>query len=117
MIRILRRAAVDGRVDTSQLTDLRYLVSQAEKYKIPDYVRGLAHEVVNGSPANPRYQGAVAGNLTAGKGQAGSLVPAHAGSITGYNAQAYQFQLFNPWGTQQPSAISYSQFSLSLIAP
>lgn len=66
MIGILRSAGTDGIVDISELSDLRYLVSSGSPFAMPGYVRGLASDVVNYSPANLRSQGVAAGNLEAG---------------------------------------------------
>jgi hypothetical protein len=66
MIAILRSAGVDGMVSATELADFRFLVSSTTPYTIPEYVRGLATDVVNASPANLRYKGQTAGNLSAG---------------------------------------------------
>ncbi len=66
MIQLLRAAGIDGTVDATELTDLRYLVSNATTYNIADYVKVLASNVVNTNLANNLYQGAAAGNLVAG---------------------------------------------------
>ncbi len=66
MMAILRSAGVDGMVSATELADFRFLVSSTTPYTIPEYVRGLATDVVNASPANLRYKGQTAGNLSAG---------------------------------------------------
>ncbi len=66
MIQLLRSVGLDGTVDTTELTDLRNIVSNASRYRIADYVKTLASYVVNTSPANAFYQGTTLGNLTAG---------------------------------------------------
>ena len=66
MMAILRSAGSDGMVSATELADFRFLVSSTTPYTIPEYVRGLATDVVNASPANLRYKGQTAGNLSAG---------------------------------------------------
>ncbi len=66
MMAILRSAGVDGMVSATELADFRFLVSSTTPYTMPEYVRGLAVDVVNASPANLRYKGQTAGNLLAG---------------------------------------------------
>ena len=66
MMAILRSAGVDGMVSATELADFRFLVSSTTPYTMPEYVRGLATDVVNASPANLRYKGQTAGNLSAG---------------------------------------------------
>jgi hypothetical protein len=66
MIQLLRSAGTDGRVDASELSDFRYIVSNASRYNIPNYVSVLASNVVNANPANSLFRGQTAGNLAAG---------------------------------------------------
>ena len=66
MMAILRSAGADGMVSATELADFRFLVSSNTPYLMPQYVRGLATDVVNASPANLRYKGQTAGNLSAG---------------------------------------------------
>lgn len=66
MIQLLRAAGNDGTVDNTELTDLRYVVSNASRYNIPGYVQVLASNVVNSNPANALFQGAALGNLAVG---------------------------------------------------
>ena len=66
MIQLLRAAGIDGSVDATELTDLRYVVSNANTFNIADYVKVLASNVVNTNLANNLYQGAASSNLTAG---------------------------------------------------
>ncbi len=66
MIQLLRTAGVDGTVDTVELTDLRFVVSNASRFNIANYVQVLAGNVVNTNPANALFQGTAAGNLAAG---------------------------------------------------
>ncbi len=66
MMQLLRAAGTDGTVDATELTDLRYVVSNASKFNIANYVQVLAGDVVNSNPANALYQGTAAGNLAAG---------------------------------------------------
>ncbi len=64
MIQLLRAAGIDGTVDTVELSDLRYVVSNASRFNIANYVQVLAGNVVNTNLANSLYQGTAAGNLT-----------------------------------------------------
>jgi hypothetical protein len=66
MIDILRSAGDDGIVNATELADFRYLVSMDASFEMPDYVRDLAKDVVTDNPANLRFKGQAAGNLTAG---------------------------------------------------
>ena len=66
MIQLLRAAGTDGSVDAVELTDLRYVVANPSRFNIANYVQVLAGNVVNTNLANSLYQGAAAGNLTAG---------------------------------------------------
>ncbi len=66
MIQILRSAGTDGKVDATELADLRFLVSSTSIYHIPEYAKELAKDVVNSNPANLTFQGQTAGNLKAG---------------------------------------------------
>ena len=66
MIALLRSAGSDGRVDATELSDFRYIVSNATRYLIPGYVQVLASNIVNTNPANSLYKGETAGNLAAG---------------------------------------------------
>lgn len=52
MINILRSTGADGSVNTAELNDLKNLVNNAAKYKMPDYVKVLASDVVFGNRAN-----------------------------------------------------------------
>lgn len=66
MIQILRSVGNDGVVGSDELTDLRLLVSSNSGFLMPAYVRELAKDVVNSNPANARFRGQTAGNLSAG---------------------------------------------------
>jgi hypothetical protein len=66
MIDILRSAGDDGIVDATELADFRFLVSIDSSFQMPDYVRGLAKDVVTDNPANLKFKGQNAGNLVAG---------------------------------------------------
>ena len=66
MMQILRSTGTDGSVSAQELADLRWLVGSTSSIVMPSYVRELARDVVNDSPANRFYQGAAAGNLVAG---------------------------------------------------
>jgi hypothetical protein len=68
MIKILRSVEhqPDGIVNAADLTNLRKIVQNSAALKMPDYVKVLASDVVNGNKANAHYQGAVLGNLAVG---------------------------------------------------
>jgi hypothetical protein len=67
MIRVLREPASEGdQVDQAELDDLRAIVAHASLFQMPDDVRVLAGDVVDGDPANARFQGHPLGNLAAG---------------------------------------------------
>lgn len=66
MISLLRLAGDDGSVSSTELADYQYLVSADAGFVIPDYVRNLANDVVNGNVANAKFQGQTLGNLTTG---------------------------------------------------
>ncbi len=104
MIQILRCTEADGVVDVIEMADLQTILGQATTWKIPDYVRILANDIVNGNPANANYQGAALGNL-------------YAGSTT-----AQLEKLIGKWflGTDHPTltdvSLSYTTVSGSLFA-
>jgi hypothetical protein len=56
----------DGVIDATDLSDLRKIVQNASKLKMPDYVYVLANDVVNSNIANANYQGGSLGNLDVG---------------------------------------------------
>jgi hypothetical protein len=66
MIELLRSAATDRIVTTTELSDLRYIASDRASFSMPDHVRGLAQNVLHDNPANLRFRNHTAGNLTAG---------------------------------------------------
>jgi hypothetical protein len=66
MIQILRSVGNDGVVSATELNDLRRLVTTDSGFMMPAYVRELARDVVNSNPANLRFKGQTAGNLSAG---------------------------------------------------
>lgn len=66
LISIFRTAEDGSLVDSTELTDLRTLVSNSSYLGITDHVQILANKVVNSDIANQRYQGASLGNLYAG---------------------------------------------------
>jgi len=67
MMQLLRTAGNDnGTVDAVELSDLRYVLTNATTYHIPGYVQVLAGDVVNGNAANANFQGQALGNLAAG---------------------------------------------------
>ena len=63
---IFRNAEDGSSVDSTELTDLRTLVSNSSYLGIPDYIQNLANKVINSDPANQKYQGTSLGNLYAG---------------------------------------------------
>ncbi|GAA6622226.1 C2 family cysteine protease [Scytonema sp. NUACC26] len=66
MIAIFRDAKDGNVIDAHELKDLRTLVSNANRFNMPDYVRVLSNKIVNGNAANLKYQGQNLGNLSAG---------------------------------------------------
>ncbi len=104
MIQILRCTEADGVVDATEFSDLKKIVSQASAWNIPEYVRVLASDVVNGNTANAKYQGTTLGNLAAG------------------STAAQMEKLIGKWflGADVPaltsSSITYKQASGSLFA-
>jgi hypothetical protein len=76
MLQILDAVAAKGTITTSELSDLKTIVSDAATLKMAGYVQQLASDVVDGNPANATYQGQSLGNLAAGNSatQLGDLV-------------------------------------------
>ncbi|AMV35486.1 Calpain family cysteine protease [Pirellula sp. SH-Sr6A] len=66
MIQILRSVGTDGVVGSDELADLRLLVSSNSGFLMPTYVRELARDVVQSNPANSKFRGQTAGNLSVG---------------------------------------------------
>lgn len=66
MISLLRLPGSDGVVDGIELGDLKYIVANTDTFNIPEHVRHLANDVVNGNPANQLFQGRPLGNLNVG---------------------------------------------------
>ncbi|WYL92885.1 MAG: C2 family cysteine protease [Gloeotrichia echinulata IR180] len=66
VIDIFRNAQDGAVIDANELLDLRTIVSNANLFKMEDYVRVLSDKVVNGSVANQKYQGQILGNLSVG---------------------------------------------------
>ncbi|MBW4629045.1 MAG: peptidase C2 calpain [Brasilonema octagenarum HA4186-MV1] len=66
MISIFRNAEDGSIIDGNELTDLRTIVSNGNRFNMQDSVRVLSNKVVNGDVANPKYQGTSLGNLSAG---------------------------------------------------
>ncbi len=70
MIQLLRAAGSDnGVVDATEVADLKYLLANAVAYAVPDYVRHLASDIVNGNRANATFLGQTLGNLVAGSSE------------------------------------------------
>lgn len=59
-------ASTHATLSASELQDLQAIVANASALNMPDYVRVLASDVVNGNPANLHYQGQLLGNLASG---------------------------------------------------
>ena len=53
-------------IDSTELTDLRAIVSDTALFGPSDYVRTLSSYIVSGNTANAKYQGQALGNLAAG---------------------------------------------------
>lgn len=71
MIQLLRTAGNDdGKVDATELADLRGIVAKGATYQMANYVQVLAGDVVNGNAANAYFGGRTLGNLTAGSSAA-----------------------------------------------
>jgi len=66
VIAIFRQTEKDSTVSGTELKDLQTLVSNASRFNLPDYVRGLANKLVNGGSADQKYQGKTLGKLSAG---------------------------------------------------
>jgi hypothetical protein len=66
MMAILRSTVKDGTVSATEFGDLQYIVTNASTYNIPEHVRNLAGDVVNGNVANKTFQGKSLGNLAIG---------------------------------------------------
>lgn len=66
MISLLRDAEDGGSIDSTELTDLRNIVSNTSLFGSSDYVWKLSSYIVNGNTANAKYQGSTLGNLAAG---------------------------------------------------
>jgi hypothetical protein len=62
----LLRSVEGGGVTSTELTDLKTLLSNSTYLGMPDYVRELTGKIVYGDPANMHYQGHYLGNLFAG---------------------------------------------------
>ena len=103
MIQLLRSAGSDGTVDSSELNDFRYIVSNATRYNIPNYVQVLASNIVNTNPANGLFQGQAAGNLAAGA------------SATQLNNLVEKWFLGSDLPTLTSSSLSYQVVSGSLF--
>ena len=65
MIQVLRSAVVEGAVSDTTLDALETLTTPRNEtcLNMPDYVRVLSRDVVDGNPANAKYQGQPLGNL------------------------------------------------------
>ncbi len=70
MLEILDSLATGGTLSVADFSDLQTIVSDAAELNMPDYVRVLASDVVDGNVANATYQGEPLGNLAAGSSSA-----------------------------------------------
>ncbi len=109
MIQLLQLAADEySTVTQTELTDLQSIVADATLFNMPDSVRVLASDVVDGNVANAHYQGQTLGNLAAGSSsvQVNDLIdkwflgtdhPAASSGISGVNLTYVSFagSLFN----------------------
>jgi hypothetical protein len=66
MLAMFNVAVSEGSVSSADLSGLQAVVASPTFLNIPAYVENLAEKVVNGNPANARYQGFAMGNLTVG---------------------------------------------------
>jgi hypothetical protein len=70
MMQILTSVGSGGAVSSADFVDLKTILANASFYNMPDYVKVLGGDVVNGNAANAFYQGASLGNLAAGSSSA-----------------------------------------------
>jgi hypothetical protein len=70
IMQILASVASGGTISAADYADLKTILANASFYNMPDYVKVLAGDVVNGNAANAAYQGASLGNLAAGSSSA-----------------------------------------------
>jgi hypothetical protein len=76
MLALFAQATKDGTITANEIHDFKVLehpawtvggtMTQSPLFTMPDPVRGLLSEVVDGDPANATYQGALLGNLQVG---------------------------------------------------
>jgi hypothetical protein len=66
MMQILAKVGGGSTVSSADFADLKTILSNATFYNMPDYVKVLTGDVVNGNAANATYQEASLGNLAAG---------------------------------------------------
>jgi Calpain family cysteine protease len=100
MINLLRNAEDGGIIDSTELNDLRSVVSNTTLFGSFDYVWKLSSYVVNANAANAKYQGTTLGNLAAG------------------STTAQMEKLINKWflGLDRPTAGgTYRQFTGQLF--
>jgi Calpain family cysteine protease len=76
MLSLFQTVESAGAITSSEMTDLKTIVSNATVLGMPAYVQNLASKVVNGDPANADYLGKPLGNLAVGSsaGQLEALV-------------------------------------------
>ncbi len=67
MVQIIRSVGSDdGVVNATEMNDLRTIMINYGTLNMPEYVRVLSNDVINGNMANAHYQGQALGNLAAG---------------------------------------------------
>ena len=81
--------------------------AQVLGYNATDYIMTNTKEQVAVS-ALAAKEAVTIGTLS-WSGTEDGLYPSHAYAITGYNASADTFTLYNPWGTDQPGQLTWSQ--------
>jgi hypothetical protein len=118
MICILRSVQneSDGNVNSTDLSDLRKIVQNASNLNMPNYVSVLASDVVNGSTANARFQGAALGNLAVGSSNAklGKLVDKwfYGADVPSWGSYAYATVSGKLYGSSGPSHLDEKQGAL-----
>ncbi len=68
MLNVFAEVEIDGKVTSTEFSDLAQLVAKTSFYSTDNYVDVLATDVVDGNRANASFQGAALGNLAAGSG-------------------------------------------------
>ena len=80
-----------------------------------EQILGRNANTITNSSASAVINAVLAGQMvTAGSNSSGTtynIVASHAYIITGYNATTQTFTLYNPWGSNQPAALTWAQLS------